>query len=48
MDQALELDEVLLVRSAFTAARADLDLDWTLLVVPDRPSLQALATSLSS
>jgi chemotaxis protein CheC len=48
MDQAVELDEVLLVRSAFSASRADLDLDWTLLVVPDRRSLQALTTSLSS
>ncbi|APW61585.1 chemotaxis protein CheC [Paludisphaera borealis] len=48
MDQALELDEVLLVRSAFSASRADLKLDWTLLVVPDRPTLQALAASLSS
>ena len=48
MDQALELDEVLLVRSSFSADRADLDLDWTLLVVPDRRSLQALTDSLSS
>jgi chemotaxis protein CheC len=48
LDQAIELDEVLLVRSAFSASRTDLKLDWTLLVVPDRAALRALTSSLSS
>jgi chemotaxis protein CheC len=48
MDQAMELDEVLLVRSTFEASRADLNLDWTLLVIPDRPTLRALESILSS
>jgi chemotaxis protein CheC len=48
MDQAMELDEVLLVRSTFEATRADLNLDWTLLVIPDRPTLRALESVLSS
>ncbi|WP_165225230.1 chemotaxis protein CheC [Aquisphaera insulae] len=43
MDQALELDRVLLVHSAFSAGRRDLSLDWTLLFIPDHASLRALA-----
>ncbi len=47
MEQALELDLVLLVHSSFTAGGEDLDLSWTLLFVPDRASLAALAVALS-
>lgn len=47
MDQALELDRVLLVHTAFAASRQGLNLDWTLLFIPDRPSLFALSAALS-
>jgi chemotaxis protein CheC len=47
MDQALELDLVLLVHSSFTAGGENLNLSWTLLFVPDRASLAALAAALS-
>jgi chemotaxis protein CheC len=47
MEQALEFDQVLLVHSNFATGRQDLDLNWTLLFVPDRASLAALATALS-
>jgi chemotaxis protein CheC len=47
MEQALELDQVLLVHSSFAAGRQDLDLNWTLLFVPDCASLTALASALS-
>jgi chemotaxis protein CheC len=47
MDQALELDRVLLIHTAFTSIRQGLNLNWTLLFIPDRPSLHALATALS-
>ncbi|QEH31674.1 CheY-P phosphatase CheC [Aquisphaera giovannonii] len=43
MDQALELDRVLLVHTAFATGRRELSLDWTLLFVPDHASLRALA-----
>jgi chemotaxis protein CheC len=47
MEQALELDQVLLVHSSFTAVGEDRNLSWTLLFVPDRDSLAALAAALS-
>jgi chemotaxis protein CheC len=47
MEQALELDQVLLVQSAFDSSRQDLNLNWTLLFIPDRASLRALAAALS-
>ena len=39
MDQALELDQVLLIHSQFGAARQGLKLNWTLLFIPSRDSL---------
>jgi chemotaxis protein CheC len=45
MGQAAELDRVLLAGTTFEAAGAG-DLDWTLLFVPDAPSLAALAAAL--
>ncbi len=42
MEQAMEYDQVLLARAAFDAGDAGLDLMWTLLLIPDRPSLRAL------
>jgi chemotaxis protein CheC len=47
LDQAIELDRVLLVHTAFASNRQGLNLDWTLLFIPDRPSLHALAVALS-
>ena len=47
MEQALELDQVLLVQSAFDSSQQDLNLNWTLLFIPDRASLRALAAALS-
>jgi chemotaxis protein CheC len=47
MEQALELDEVLLVQSTFDSSQQDLKLNWTLLFIPDRASLRALAAALS-
>ncbi len=48
MEQALELDEVLLVHTSFTSAAQEkqLTLNWSLLLVPDRASLHALAGAL--
>jgi chemotaxis protein CheC len=46
MEQAVELDEVLLIHSEFRILEHDLNLDWTLLFVPSRESLHALAASL--
>jgi chemotaxis protein CheC len=45
MGQAAELDRVLLAGTTFEAAGAG-DLGWTLLFVPDAPSLAALAAAL--
>src|SRR5271166_597502 len=45
MDQAVELDRVLLIHTAFTSSRQGLNLDWTLLFIPDPPSLHALAVA---
>jgi chemotaxis protein CheC len=47
MEQALELDQVLLVHSQFRTGRQGLNLDWTLLFIPSRESLHVLATSLA-
>lgn len=47
MEQALELDRVLLVHTAFSSSRQGLNLNWTLLFIPDRPSLHALAAALT-
>ncbi len=46
MEQAMEFDQVLLARAAFDAGKAGLDLNWTLLLIPDRRSLQALTAEL--
>jgi chemotaxis protein CheC len=46
MDQAMELDQVLLIHSQFGAGQQGLNLNWTLLFIPSRDSLHALAVSL--
>ncbi len=46
MEQALELDQVLLIHSEFASGVQGLNLDWTLLFIPSRDSLHALAASL--
>jgi chemotaxis protein CheC len=46
MEQAMELDQVLLIHSEFTAGEERVDLDWTLLFIPSRESLHALVASL--
>jgi chemotaxis protein CheC len=47
MDQALELDQLLLIHSQFESGRPGLNLDWTLLFIPSRVSLRTLALSLA-
>lgn len=47
MEQAMEFDQVLLARAAFDSGRSDLNLNWTLLLIPDRRSLQALTEGLA-
>jgi chemotaxis protein CheC len=47
MEQALELDQVLLIRSDFAGGRPGLNLKWTLLFIPSRAALHALAASLA-
>ena len=47
MEQALELDQVLLIHSQFGAGKQGLNLNWTLLFIPSRESLHALAASLA-
>jgi chemotaxis protein CheC len=47
MEQALELDQVLLIRSDFAGGREGLNLTWTLLFIPSRAALDALAASLA-
>jgi chemotaxis protein CheC len=47
MEQALELDQVLLIRSEFAGGRQGLNLNWTLLFIPSRAALEALAASLA-
>ena len=46
MEQALELDQVLVFRSDLSADRPGLSLDWTLLFIPSRASRHALEASL--
>jgi chemotaxis protein CheC len=46
MEQALELDQVLLIRSDFAGDRPGLNLNWTLLFIPSREALATLAASL--
>ncbi len=47
MEQALELDQVLLIRSEFAGGRQGLNLNWTLLFIPSRAALDTLAVSLA-
>lgn len=47
MEQALELDQVLVVRSEFARGRPGLDLNWTLLFIPSRAALETLRASLA-
>ena len=47
MEQAIELDQVLLVHSQFKAGRQSLNLNWTLLFIPSRDSLHVLAAALA-
>jgi chemotaxis protein CheC len=47
MEQALELDQILLIHSQFEAGNQELNLNWTLLFIPSRESLHALAESLT-
>jgi chemotaxis protein CheC len=46
MEQALELDQVLLIRSEFVGGRPGLNLNWTLLFIPSRAALETLRASL--
>lgn len=47
MEQALELDQILLIHTEFAAGRRGLSLNWTLLFVPSRDALHVLAASLA-
>jgi chemotaxis protein CheC len=47
MEQAIELDQVLLIHSHFSAGKGELKLNWTLLFIPSRESLHSLAVSLA-
>jgi chemotaxis protein CheC len=47
MEQALELDEVLLIRSEFSTGHRASSLDWTLLFIPTRESLHELTATLA-
>ena len=47
MEQALELDQVLLIRSEFTGGRPGRNLNWTLLFIPSRAALETLRASLA-
>ncbi len=47
MEQAFELDQVLLIHSEFGAGKQGLNLNWTLLFIPSRDSLHELAMSLA-
>jgi chemotaxis protein CheC len=47
MEQALELDQVLLIHSQFVAGKHELNLNWTLLFIPSCESLHSLAVSLA-
>jgi chemotaxis protein CheC len=47
MEQALELDQILLIHTEFAAGKQELSLNWTLLFVPSRDALHVLAASLA-
>lgn len=47
MEQALELDQVLLIRSEFKADGKEANLNWTLLFIPTRESLHELDKALA-
>ncbi len=47
MEQAIELDQVLLIHSQFSTGKQGLNLNWTLLFIPSRESLHLLAASLA-
>jgi chemotaxis protein CheC len=47
MEQALELDQVLLIRSEFAGGKEGLNLNWVLLFIPSRAALDALAAALT-
>jgi chemotaxis protein CheC len=47
MEQAMELDKLLLIRSEFAGGRDIPQLNWTLLFIPSRAALEALAASLA-
>jgi chemotaxis protein CheC len=47
MDQALELDRVLLIQTEFATSRSDLSLNGALLFIPDRTTLASLAAALT-
>jgi len=47
MEQALELDQVLLIHTQFSTGKASANLNWTLLFIPSRESLHSLATLLA-
>jgi chemotaxis protein CheC len=47
MEQALELDQILLIHTEFAAGRQGPSLNWTLLFVPSRDALHVLAASLA-
>jgi chemotaxis protein CheC len=47
MEQAMELDKLLLIRSEFAGGPDILQLNWTLLFIPSRAALAALAASLA-
>ncbi len=47
MEQAIELDQVLLVHSQFRVGRQAFNLNWTLLFIPSRDSLHVLAALLA-
>jgi chemotaxis protein CheC len=47
MDQAMELDRLLLIRSEFAGGPDMPQLNWTLLLIPSRAALEALAASLT-
>jgi chemotaxis protein CheC len=47
MEQAVELDQVLLIRSEFNTDQNEMNLNWTLLFIPTRKSLRELVAALA-
>jgi chemotaxis protein CheC len=47
MDQAMELDRLLLIRTEFRGGPDTPQLNWTLLFIPSRAALEALAASIA-